>query len=141
VSSTVDVALLRKTLEYVTAHPERWEQGYWIRSTPCGTTACLAGTVVLHAGYRPHRDFAAESRMLSYVHVGPDVPVPRVRADVAEVREVAKLLLGLDEDEATRLFYSRNTLRDLWRLASHLTGGEIEVPAEPLPDDVTVVVT
>ena len=55
-------ALLRKALAAIKAHPESFHMGYWMQHDPtvkrsrkpyCGTTACLAGHIVLAAGFSP----------------------------------------------------------------------------------------
>lgn len=125
----VNVARLRAELEFVTDHPERWDQGAWwdlpgdatVDAEPgvdwtCGTTACLAGWTVIHEGYRPHDgDWENQVR-----HPVTDAAVP--------VDETAARLLGLNADRADYLFADSNTLRDLWEFAARFTDGAIQVP-------------
>lgn len=123
---TIDVELLRKELEYVTAHRDEWDQKYWMQrssKTTCGTVACLAGNAVLHSDrftvkveqvgskhhYNPVR--ASDGTWVSWLRAGREV-------------------FGLSAREADRLFDSSNTLRQLWTLASEFTDGEIEVPLD-----------
>lgn len=121
---TINVPLLRKTLEHITAHPDEWDQDIWAERTPCGTVACLAGTAVLLQGFE--LDFyesecdcgCREGTTASYVISDP----PQT------IQEVARTTLGLTEDQADDLFESDNTLRDLWAYANSFTNGEIEIP-------------
>lgn len=133
----INVPRLRKELEFVTAHPQEWEQACWIGETSCGTVACLAGWTVLHAGYELHQENH------SFVLVSDDDPAGRRavgRHDdgtvVVSVRDVARELLRLDDREADRLFHPLNDLRELWLVASRLTDGELEVPPAVLADAV-----
>jgi hypothetical protein len=124
---TIDVALLRKELEYVTAHRDQWEQREWIARHYCGTTGCLAGNVVLNAGYRPSWK-SNDASSAAYVTLPDDPHVVR------SVRGVARDLLGLDEEQSNVMFASHNTLHDLWQLAAELTDGAIRVPADVYPE-------
>lgn len=149
--TTIDVPLLRKVLEHVTEHPEEWRQAYWItgnlvvdgrtytgneglrrwyaledagmedRATWCGTTACLAGHVAVTVlGGVPH--FSGGPTVTSYV---------KLDGEVQYVQDVAQKALGLNSDQADRLFSAgNNSLGDLWRIAHDITRGEIEVPLQ-----------
>jgi hypothetical protein len=123
----LDVARLRKELEFVSAHTELWEQGCWIGQNECGTVACLAGWTVIHAGYEPY------GRNMSFVEMPADDPLRSELClidGLATVDDVARVLLSLDQREASQLFHALNELPGLWRFASRLTDGEIEVPPE-----------
>jgi hypothetical protein len=123
---TVDVPRLRKELEYVTAHREQWLQGTWIHRTACGTVGCLAGNTTLNAGYVPAftgRKYAVTSFVrLAHEH------------DERLIVDVAAEVLGLDDYQANALFAATNSLYDLWKIASEITNGEIEVPADVLAE-------
>lgn len=126
---TIDVPRLRKELEYVTAHRAQWKQGAWIQRTACGTVGCLAGNIVLNAGYRPV--FATSK------HISTKSVVAATAASYAveqRVADVAADVLGLDNEQAAKLFFPENSLLELWTLASEFTGGEIQVPAEVLAE-------
>jgi hypothetical protein len=137
VRTTIDVELLRKELEHVTAHPDEWDQSRWIVRTSCGTTGCLAGGTALRAGYVPY-EVTDVIGQLTWVYVDHDDPVrnddswedwiqvPDLR--VLSVQTVARRLLGLTNIQAMDLFAPHNTLEDLWIIASELTDGAIEVP-------------
>lgn len=122
----IDVARLRKELEFVTSHPERWDQRRWaVRGPTCGTVACLAGTTVLHAeleltwarnvGLTRGRRFDVEAAYTT---------------DGRHVMAAACDLLGLTVAQTDRLFNPSNTLRDLWELAAEFTAGEVVAPPD-----------
>lgn len=46
----LNIPLIRKTMEYIEAHPDEWNQKYWFATSLCGTTMCFAGTVAYLAG-------------------------------------------------------------------------------------------
>lgn len=128
----IDVPLLRKELEHITAHPDEWDQKVWLRHTnasTCGTKGCLAGNVVLHLGWKPYAD---------PIQVAIGTPLHHVwRAgkdgmEIRRVRDVAREALGLTYDEENVLFASGNTLLEMWLIAEALTDGEIEVPHDVL---------
>jgi hypothetical protein len=121
---TINVELLRETLEYVTTHRDQWDQSYWLQRTWCGTTACFAGTVALNAGYRPVTSWPNQ-RNVTYV---------RKDNEVRSVRDVACELLGLSESQSDPLFGYGATLLELWTYARDLTDGAIEVPASILAE-------
>ncbi len=116
----INVALLRKQLEFATAHPEQHDQSKWV--APCGTYGCIAGNTVLHTeGYQlvyPSADSG----------LAPTVQCPDGR--VTFIRVAACDLLGLTFNESEAFFDANATLGKLWRLASVYTKGEIEVPPE-----------
>lgn len=129
-STTIDVARLRRELEFVTTQPERWDQTCWV-SVPrdlrdpidvepgvdwtCRTTACLAGWTALHADHEPD--------------VRYDSLVRAPGGDLVDVAIVARRLLGLSYEQTDLLFHAECTLRDLWEFASAFTDGAIVVPA------------
>jgi hypothetical protein len=117
---TINVPLLRKELDFVTAHPDLHRQNLWAHHGSCGTTACLAGWTVLHAG------FETEGTYGSQYHVRSATTLQRVGSTF--IPTVASKLLGLTWQQGEFLFYSANTVADMWLLASVFTDGEIEVP-------------
>jgi hypothetical protein len=122
----IDVARLRKELEYVTAHRDEHEQRFWaVRRPGCGTSHCLAGTVVMHEGlaldWKPITDPGSEWH-------GADSA--RRVADGRDIRDAARDLLGITTFEADALFFAENDLHTLWCVAEHITRGEITLPPE-----------
>lgn len=119
---TINVPLLRKVLEHITAHPEEHDQEVWGISGPaCGTKFCLAGHVVQATGHQLvwmdpldwEREVYGAEAALAVVDDWRTVPA------------VATEELGLDADQEQGLFWEAQTLDDLWRLASEYTNGEI----------------
>lgn len=124
----LNVAALQEALDYVTDHPERWRQNTWIHRSWYGTTGCLAGNVVLNAGYRPlYLD--ADSEWTSWIEVPANDPAgimsPARDVRIVRVSDVARRLLGLSGSQAFRLFRSFNTLDDLWQLAGEFSNGTV----------------
>lgn len=116
----INVPLLRKTLEHITAHPEEWDQAVWMRQsgrTECGTAGCVAGWAVTFAGHT--LDF--ESAVIFWGEA-------QYLDDGREIEQAAQDELGLTDDQADRLFAEHNALTDLWEMANEYTGGEIEIP-------------
>lgn len=124
----LNVAALQEALDYVTDHPERWRQNTWIHRSWYGTTGCLAGNVVLNAGYRPSY-LDVNDDHTSWVEVPTDDPDGVLslwhHVHVAAVSDVARRLLGLSGSQAFRLFRSFNTLDDLWQLAGEFSNGTV----------------
>lgn len=130
----LNVDALRRELEFVTDHPERWEQSCWLtvedeptvepgRDWTCGTSACLAGWTALHADHVP--------RVIDYGDGDLEFADDEVVAPSGEVffvRDVAVRVLGLNRAAATALFDASNNLRDLWEYARVLSGGELTPP-------------
>ena len=129
------IALLRKTLDHITAHRDQWNQGVWVNGKAefclraidagsCGTVGCLAGWAVLLAGHQvdPWSQVVLDVNPADYQDDDVDLNM------APHVAIVAQRDLGLPDGHD--LFYGRNTLNDLWRLARHYSGGEIEIPPE-----------
>lgn len=123
--SRINVPLLRKTLEHITAHPTEWNQEYWGRTfnnerdEVCGTAYCLAGHAVVMTGHT-----------LTFSNGG----YSHFTDQGEEIGEVAERELGLTYDEAYELFHDQNSLFDLWELAEQFTDGEIVNEHHPSPD-------
>lgn len=132
----VNVPLLRKTLEYVTEHPEEHDQGSWAERTirdgvVCRSSHCLAGWAVVLDGEETidwdHPDdtweISAQTTKQSVHRIGG-----------RDIEEVAHELLGLpgkvSEKTEVPLFKPDNSLAKLWHLANEVTDGEIEIPDE-----------
>jgi hypothetical protein len=111
----IQVDKLRADLEWITAHPDEWDQGVWARKTACGTACCLAGTAVVRSGI----GLQWEGDQADYTEHG------------VLISTAAAQLYGLSDPEG--LFAGENSLRRLWEIASELTRGVIQVPAD-LPE-------
>jgi hypothetical protein len=51
----MNVELAKLVLKQITTHPDTFRMNEWIAETPCGTTACIAGHVLLLSGYTYNR--------------------------------------------------------------------------------------
>lgn len=121
----INVPLLRKTLEHITAHPEEWDQDTWAvesEESSCGTAYCLAGHTAQSLGYP--LVWQPGTNMASFCLAD---------GKLRTIENVAMHALGLDYHDAVRLFSATNNLHTLWSVANELTGGEIDIP-----DDVKV---
>ena len=139
--SDVNVPLLQKTLDWAYGEWQKklrgevseWHQGDWTvataevywdneelvekalsAGTACGTSCCIAGKVALDAGWKPASGVGGATVLRD--------------GEFDTVRDVAIELLGVSEDDATRLFYGQNTIYDLYLVAEEITGGQIVKP-------------
>lgn len=114
----INVPLLRKTLEYVTEHPEEWRQWTWgarVSSLSCGTAGCFAHHAARLDG----------GELVGVAHVVAESEDPRHLVQtlngrrVIHVAERAVRVLGLGRN-AHGLFYAGNSLQDLRRIVDKL---------------------
>lgn len=129
---SVNTDLLRKTLAHIEAHPEAWEQSVWaVRGLDgCGTALCFAGHAVTLSGlelswvdeyedgYGNDDDeyWTPARQVANNVRVDPDS-----RLHGYSIRYAAADLLGLNDEQAYRLFEGNNTLAELRRIVGELT--------------------
>lgn len=88
----VDFERLDNAITYAVAHPDEFDMDMWFRTAAaCGTTACLAGTVALHAGWKP----------IQWEKWGSGLAASKAEKDGVRkpVSLVAGELLGLDFDQ------------------------------------------
>ena len=104
-------ALLRAVANVIVKRPETFDMGHWLRHEPyttptkktptpyCGTTACLAGHVVLLLGVSP-------TVTPSYIqsHTLPE-KLQRRGHHVYTLEDIARDALGLTGQQARGLFY------------------------------------
>lgn len=105
---TVNVELLQKTLDAIKANPQHWEQSVW----HCGTSHCFAGFAELIDRGLPidtHEDILRDE---------PEFFCP-YDSDW-NTSSHATELLGLEDDDATELFWSCNSLSRLESLVAQL---------------------
>jgi len=93
--TTINFERLDAAITHGYEHPEEFDMDAWFRRMPCGTTACLAGTVVRQAGWEPS-EFDDETGT-TYL-AGKD-------GHKRSVRYVAAELLGLAHDQVSAMFY------------------------------------
>lgn len=130
----VNVPVLRKELEHITAHREEWQQSVWLRTTTltaCGTVGCLAGNAVVHAGWAPvHNGELVDVRQ----HVGAQFDVVMRDGKTMSIRDAARQELGLEYWQANLLFGGSNSLVWLWEVADALTDGELQAPQDVITE-------
>lgn len=155
---------LKNALLEDTNNTDHWDQGVWtvIRSGqasdvmaaierhewPCGTSACLAGTIIIQAGFiQPGaRDAVLGEYCLMLSDEGQALLLasPWCQRNWIEPQMdfggLAALLAGLNIDQASRLFYNDNGLRELWDLVCEYTNGRVALPDE-LEEQVTAIDT
>lgn len=92
---TVNEPRIRETLAWIELHPELWDQFGWVRATAHGHSRCFAGwAYVLATGDR----FTVDRRK-------------RIRSH-EPVFTTARTWLGLNDDQASALFYYVNVFVD-----------------------------
>lgn len=129
---TINVPLLRKSLEYLTEHPEEHDQEAWaFRAPSCGTTYCLAGHVVRLAGHQIKWQ-RPDEMTVEHEEVASQVREPVLIDGTSETRisAVAAHELGLTAHQADQLFLSCDSVTELWGLAYAYSDGEIQVPEQ-----------
>jgi hypothetical protein len=99
-----NVALLEATMTHIKDHPETHNQSVYMVKTSCGTTACYAGRAYMLGGGELIQTITPTNAML--------------------VRNSAKAMLGIDEQEAIKLFSPANTLLELELMVKDLCNGE-----------------
>lgn len=147
---------LRQTLDFITDRPERHQQATWTSTSvrvqdlaaegwQCNTIGCVAGWAALRNGWLPAPVIDWNSELQKYV-MAPDgylyeasvVPADQLLdllagrtnriPDEVAVQQVAAKILGLTAPRARALFYSGNTLEQLWTYANGWSDGRIEIP-------------
>lgn len=107
---TINKELLVKTLAFIKANPETWDQGDWV----CGTTMCFAGHACVLNGDKlitdPDDDWQGCVQGVTDPHDG----------DPMHASERARLILGLDHVDSKRLFHAGNSLERLDEIVAEL---------------------
>lgn len=123
VMSDVNVDLLRRTLQYIEEHPERWDQSVWISED--GEKRCFVGTAVYLDG--PDLEWECDdASYYSFVLAGEDDP-PECRY-VRDGREWvfcgsrAERVLGLTEDQVDCLSNGILSLDEIRALVAEFCG-------------------
>ena len=106
---------LDEAIAYIEAHPEQHDQGSWFARSPCGTVACLAGTVALQAGWSP----AWPKRHSAFAYTAEKNGARRT------VRSVAREILGATREQESTLFFRAGTLDDIKRYRNQIAAGEL----------------
>jgi len=105
-----DLELLRKVLRQIDAHPELWDQSWWITESPCRTAYCVAGWAIILSG----EQLPLHNRL---------IPIR------------AQELLGIQQHERTNLFYGNSDRETIEWIASKIAkrAGEPLWPTETSP--------
>lgn len=112
----INTELLNRTLRYIARHPAQWDQENW-RSCFAGHAAVLAGGIWLL-----ETDTDADMAELALLPTSDEIergvdrifnPAPGVYVSGVHVGDRAQELLGLNQAQRLRLFYTRNNLNDL----------------------------
>jgi len=133
----LNIALLTLTRDFLQENRRRHDQGVWFSAvirplfgsdpairgpelarmiaetsrTDCNTVGCFAGWAALFGGWRqwPAYPSTVYDPSLSFL----------LRGEL-EIREAARISLGLTEDQAHALFYAHNTIFDLVTMIDRL---------------------
>jgi hypothetical protein len=111
----VNLQKLDEAIAHIEKHPEQHDQGSWFARTPCGTVACLAGTVALLDGWSPawpqrHDEFAYTARKGSARR---------------PVRTVAREILDATRVQESALFFRASSIEDIKRYRDLIAAGEL----------------
>jgi hypothetical protein len=110
-----------------------------LADTACGTTGCLFGWAVVMDSQEQEDGSVFVTVRPSERYMGPvqgwaPVEVAELELDDethgGDWESAGRDRLGLSTDNAVAVSHADNSVGDLWRMASILTRGEIEVPAE-----------
>lgn len=127
----INVGVLRRALEHITANPHEWDQRSWahrVMSQPdetaavpaCGTVYCLAGMIVV-------RELDARPEFLSDMM---ETSIAVAGNETFTISEKAAELVGIPFGMSSLLFRSSNDLYRLWAIAEYITAGDIQVPEQ-----------
>ncbi len=123
-AGAVNEPLLREVLAFIELHPQQWDQGAWIQTGVCGTTACLAGWTVV----------------LADPVVGGLERMFEVDFTRMDIRGRAQALLGFTDEQVEWLFYytmnydedgnpvGRPTFADFCERVERVTGVRFKPP-------------
>lgn len=112
---------IREVLDYITDHPEEWNQRFYAYQTRCRTAYCAAGHAIILNGHTikwftdgPYRRSDAAIRKGS---ANPN--------NLMSIETLAAEELELTWQEAHTFFSEGNNLDDLWKLANTFTRGAV----------------
>ena len=120
---------IREVLDYITKHPEEWDQSIYARRTECGSAYCVAGLAVVLNGHQLH--WSRHEHLLEDLRKGiARHSFNAVRNghefDVVSIPWLAQEELELSDNEAYQFFKPHNTIDRLWQLAGQFTDGEVK---------------
>lgn len=153
-SPAADVERLQRELDFLHRNPALHEQTAWASVRTCGTAACLAGWTTLHEiAANPNSEYTTvyadddADRISDADALDPgrsdEAELVVVRRDnIPEIGEcaytddrvsfawVGSELLGLSDTHSGILFYSGNSLPEMYAFAALITDGAIVDPYE-----------
>lgn len=110
----MNAELAQEALDYIKAHPEEHSQAVWAKRVDCQTFMCYAGTVAFLSGaefvFEENDDYELATRIDGTVEDG--VIVKRGEETLG-IWDAARLLLGINRNQAARLFIDADTYEDL----------------------------
>lgn len=115
-AATLDIPRARKVLEHLVAHPEEHDQNFYGQRLPCGTTACIAGTVLL---MDPDADVRWEQDMRDMISASVN------GGDHQEPDEAAAELLGLSRTDSDHLFFTMDKTKAITTFAAWISAAEV----------------
>ncbi|HET9892618.1 MAG TPA: hypothetical protein VFQ42_19175 [Mycobacterium sp.] len=115
---SINIERLRAEIQFCSDNPDLYEPGVYAAKTGDHVIADLSGWTCIHAGLVP----IYKPRLATHVTTQVE--------GVVWIWVAALELLGLPMPEGGRLLAAGMTVPDLWRVASELTAGAIEVPAD-----------
>jgi hypothetical protein len=96
---------LDAAITYAAEHPAEFDMDSWFAHTDCGTTACLAGTVALQAGWKP----------VFYGDGFTTTSIVKLGERTSFASAVSNEILGLDDVEHGHI-YGADDLADVIRI-------------------------
>lgn len=107
---SINWALVEETLDWLEAHPDEWDQRYWMSDSDkgCGTTYCFAGAACKLSGVE------VTSRYYPLMGFTEYYPV-KENGLIGHFGDVAKELLGLTHKQANLIFHNYHMVVPDWR--------------------------
>lgn len=111
----MDLAKLDAAIAYIEAHPTEHDQSSYFARWDCRTTACIAGTVAVLAGWSPvwHDDAAEFADRVARA------------GETGWVFDVARDELGLTDKQAGALFCDAWDIDGIKRFRDDIAAGEL----------------
>lgn len=130
----MDEFVFNQAIDWIEAHPEQYDQRYWVHRTDCGTSYCLAGVIAMQANWQPVFQDGTDAIVARQGWVRSSATTctswalkRRFPWDSVSrpISSVACELLKIDKFQAATLFNDTNTLDDIKRLGKMIANGEL----------------
>jgi hypothetical protein len=118
----VNTDVFDRAIGAIEAEPETWRQSSWGLETECGTSYCLAGHVVVQAGYQMDWVGGYLLNTGERFRAASECRLPD--GEILPIRWAAMKLLGITVTEADYLFHGGNSLEDLKWMGKAIANGE-----------------